>query len=200
MYCRLTRFLAMPCAAAGVARVCFYGWWVGDLPDPRIALLAAEELPSVVLSVIGSPTGLPIVVVVADEVRRDAGLAQHSRDGVVERLQRTPRAVEKVGPPGVQIAAGGHTRHGADVAGVESERPLGEPLEIGRVCPIAAVGRQHVPVERVSNMTIIAFIHSPRVGVGELADRARIRDRAAQCAAIGTGHARRHRVLGIGLR
>ena len=143
--------LTMPHAAARIARMPFYRRWVGHLPNPRIALLAAEELPSAVLGVVGGTAGLPIVVVVADEVRRDSRVAQHPRRGVVERLQRPPRAVEEIGPPGVQIAASRHARHGADVAGIECQRPLGEPLEIGRVRPIAAVGRQHVPVERVEH-------------------------------------------------
>ena len=78
--------LAMPHAAARIARVRLYGWRIGHLPNPRIALLAAEELPSVVLGVVGSAAGLPIVVVVADEVRRDSGLAQHPRHGIVKRL------------------------------------------------------------------------------------------------------------------
>ena len=61
--------LAMPHAAARIARVRLYGRRIGHLPDPRVALLAAEELPSVVLGVVGSSAGLPVVVVVANEVR-----------------------------------------------------------------------------------------------------------------------------------
>ena len=124
---------------------------LGHLADEGIALLATEKLPRGIAAVIGRPAILPVVVVVGGQVGVHAGPAEHLRDRVVERLQRPPRRVQEVGPPGVEVAPRRHARHGADVGALEGRRPPRQPREVGGVGPVAAVGRQQVPVERVEH-------------------------------------------------
>ena len=77
---------------------------------------------------------------VAHEMAVDAVLREQAGGGVVERLEGAPGAVEEVVPPGVQLAAGGHARHGADVGVIERDGPGGEA--VGRLVPDArAEGR-----------------------------------------------------------
>ena len=96
----------------------------------------------------GAPV-FPVVVVVRDQVGVDAVLFQYGESGVIERLVRPPGTVQEVVPAGVQLPARRHARHGADVVVVESDGALAEADEVGGQRPVAAVVRQHVPVQRV---------------------------------------------------
>ena len=62
---------------------------------PWIALLPANELVAVVPIVIGGAAILPIVEVVGDQMAVDAGVVQQLGERIVERLQRTPAAMQK---------------------------------------------------------------------------------------------------------
>ena len=122
---------------------------VRDLALPGIALLATHVDPARIAVVIGGTAVLPVVIVVGDEVGVDPVLLQDREGGVVERLERAPGAVQEVVPAGVQLAPGGHARHGTDVVVVERDRAFAETHEVGRQGPVATVVRQHVPVQRV---------------------------------------------------
>ena len=122
---------------------------IGDLAFPGIALLAAHVLPARIAVVVGGAAVFPVVVVVRDKVRVDAVAFQDCESGVVERLVRPPGTVQEVVPAGVQLPACRHARHGADVVVVESNRALAQADEVGGERPVAAVVRQHVPVQRV---------------------------------------------------
>ena len=79
----------------------------------------------------------------------DAVLLQDGERGVVERFVRPPGTVQEVVPTGVKLPPRWHARHGADIVVVEGDRALAEAHEVWGQRPVAAVVRQHVPVERV---------------------------------------------------
>ena len=126
---------------------------IGDLADPRVALLPAEELPRVVPRVVVGPAGLEVVVVVRRQVAVDGAipLAQQVEAVEVEGLHRPPAAVQKAGASRVQVAPRGHAGHGADVAAVERDRPPRQPREVGRAGPRRPVGGEEVAVEAVEH-------------------------------------------------
>ena len=59
--------------------------------------------------------------------------------------------MKEIGSRRVEVASSGHTWHGADVGVVEGHRALRQSLEVWRVGPVTAVGRQEVPVQRVEH-------------------------------------------------
>ena len=122
-----------------------------DVGLPRVALLTAEELPGRVPRVVRRAAVLPVVRVVAREVRVHAGLAEHLRHRVVPGLERAPGAVQEVVPSGVQFSTGGHARHGSGVEPVEGHGPLGETAEVRGVDLVRAVRRQQMPVQAVEH-------------------------------------------------
>ena len=89
------------------------------------------------------------MVVVRDQVRVKTVVLQDAESGVVEGLEWTPGAVQEVVPAGVQFPTRRYARHGADVVVVESDRALAQADEVGGQRPVAAVVRQHVPVQRI---------------------------------------------------
>ena len=124
---------------------------VGHLSHPGIALVAAAELPGVVLGVIGGAALFEVVLMVGAEVGVDAVLLEHLRHGVVEGLERPPTAMEEVVAAGVEFAPGGHAGQAAGVGILELDRAGGQTLEVGRVHPVAAVVGQVVPVQGVEH-------------------------------------------------
>jgi hypothetical protein len=121
-------------------------------PLPGIALLAAHELPRAVAGVVCRASVLPVVGVVADEVRMDARLPEQLGHRVIEGLQRPPAAVEEVVSARMHLAAGRHAWHRAGVEVLEEYRPLGQPPEIRSVDEgVRRVRLQHVPVEAVEH-------------------------------------------------
>ena len=94
------------------------------IADPGIALLSAHKFVGGIALVISRPAVFPIMLVVGDDMRVHAILVQQLWHRVVKRLQRTPTAMQKVVAPGVQLAAGGHTRHAADEGVVEGRGAL----------------------------------------------------------------------------
>ena len=116
---------------------------------PRIALLPAHEFERVVAVVVRGAAVLPVVVVVGHEVRVHALPVQDLGERVVERLERSPRAVQERQPAGVHVAPRGHARQAADVMVVERDAALREALEVGRLHGAAAVAFQRTPVERI---------------------------------------------------
>ena len=87
--------------------------------------------------------------VVGHEMAVDAGLVQQFRKGVVEGLQRAPAAVQEGKAAGQHVAPGRHAGQAADIVAVERHRAARQPVEVRRRDPRAAVGAEHVPVQRV---------------------------------------------------
>ncbi len=102
----------------------------------------------------------------------DPGPAQLLRHRVVERLQRSPTAVQEVVPPGVQLPSRRHARQRSGVAAVERDRPLGQPLEVGGDDRVRPVRRQQVPVQAVEHdhdrSHRVTFRVGSGVGVGSV--------------------------------
>ena len=140
-----------PARIVRVATVCVWSLWIGDLPDPHIALLAAKKLPRAVLRVVGGPARFPIVLVVTHQMRRHATFGKHPRHGGIKRLERTPGSMQKIGPTRVQISTSGHAGHRTHIAIVKRDAALGQALKVRRVHPVTAVGRQHVAIKRIKH-------------------------------------------------
>ena len=141
----------LPPEGAGTVADVLRDLGIGDDALPRIAFVAARDLPTGVAGVVGGAALLPVVVVIADEVGVDAVVLEDFGHGVVEGFERAPTAVQEVVAPGVQFAAAGHARHAAHVAVGEGDGAFRQPLEVGRVDPIAAVGREHAAIEGVEH-------------------------------------------------
>ena len=121
-----------------------------DLPlSPLFSSSLLFRLPSLVD--VRRPAVLPVVMVVRRLVRVHTGLVQKLERRVVERLQGPPRAVQKVVPPRVQLAARRHARHGADVELVELAGAFGEAHEVRRLHPLVAVRGEEVAAEGVEH-------------------------------------------------
>ncbi len=129
----------------------------GDLPEPGVALMAAEKLPGIVAGVVIGASRFEIMVVIGAEVRVDSGLLENLRHRIVKRLERSPTAMQEVGTPGVQIPSRRHARHRTNIALVKRHRLLRQAFEIGRVDPIAAKRGSMCRLSE-SNMTMIIFI------------------------------------------
>src|SRR6185437_34607 len=82
---------------------------------PLVAFLAADEFVAVIARVIGGAAILPVVEMVGDEMAVDAGLAEQLRKGIVERLQRSPAAVQEGEPAGLHVASRRHAGQAADI-------------------------------------------------------------------------------------
>lgn len=139
-----------PVLAPGVAKV-RRNCGVFDLADPGVAFLPTQKFEAAVARVVGAAAVFPVVLVVGCQVAVDARFFENFRHGIIERFERPPTAVQKVGPRSVQIAARGHTGHGANVGFVESDSALRQTRKVGRVRPLTAVGREQVPVEAVEH-------------------------------------------------
>src|SRR5690606_35558271 len=109
-----------------------------QLTFPRIAFVASDGLPCRILGMIRRPAGLPVVVMIAYQMGMDAASGHHARHGTVERLERTPPAVQEIKPSSMQVAACRHARHPADPGLVERYGALRKPCEIRTVNPFAA--------------------------------------------------------------
>ena len=104
---------------------------------PGVAFLAAHELVGVVAVVVGGAAVLPVVEVVGHEVAVDAGLVQQLGEGVVERLQRAPAAVQEGQAAGQHVAPGRHAGQAADIVVVEGDAtrsPAGRSSASGCAC------------------------------------------------------------------
>ncbi len=118
---------------------------------PRIVFLPANEVPGAEAAVVRGAAVLEVVHVVGDQMRVDSGVSHHLREGVVERLERTPAAVHEIEPTGVQVAACRHARKAADEVCVESHAAAGEAIEIRRLDrsgSIAAERGAHQGIEK----------------------------------------------------
>ena len=102
----------------------------GNARYPRISLLPADEIPTVKGGVIGCAAVLEIVVVVGDQVAMDSRMMHQPRSSHIKRFQRSPRAVQKIQPPGLQVAPGGHTGQRADNVSVELHTACRQTVKI----------------------------------------------------------------------
>ena len=75
---------------------------------------------------------LEVVVVVGDEVGIDAAFAQKIGKGVVERLERSPPAVQEIQATGLHVPPRGHAGETADIVVVKDQRACGERVEVRR--------------------------------------------------------------------
>ena len=98
---------------------------------------------------VGGAAILQVVEVVGDQVAVDAGPVQQLGEGVVERLQRPPAAVQEAQPAGLHVAPCRHAGQATDIVPVEGQRARRQPVEVGCRDARAAIGPQQVPVERV---------------------------------------------------
>ena len=89
---------------------------------PGVAFLAADEFVAVVAVVVGRAAILQVVEVVGDQVAVDAGLVQQLGEGVVERLQRAPAAVQEVQPARSACRAAPACRAGCRHSGCRRSR------------------------------------------------------------------------------
>jgi hypothetical protein len=129
-----------------------FGWGGGvDVGFPEVPFLAPVELKGTVAGMVGAAAIFPIVVVVGGEVAVDTVALENLRHRIVERFEGTPAPVEKAIAARVEFAAGGHARHAAHIGALKGDALFGEALEVGRVRPVAAVGRQHVAVQRIEH-------------------------------------------------
>jgi hypothetical protein len=86
---------------------------------------------------------------VGDEMAVGAAGMQQLRHGVVERLERSPAAVQKAQAAGQHVAARRHARQAADIVLVETETARGEPVEVRRRNTTSAIGAKQMAVERI---------------------------------------------------
>ncbi|MNI60093.1 hypothetical protein D3C73_1152850 [compost metagenome] len=101
---------------------------------------------------IGPSPILPVMLMVGNEMRIDAGLAELLDRRIVERLQRSPAPVQEIIPPGMQFPPGRHAGHAPDVAVAEYDGALGKALKLGSANPVRpAVRREHMPVKRIEH-------------------------------------------------
>ena len=116
---------------------------------PRIAFLTAHEFEGGITGVIGGAAILEIMIVIGDQMRMHIPRFQRFGKGIVERLKRTPAAMQKRQMPGQHVAPRRHAGHRADIMAVIDPRPRRQPVEIRRRNAGAAIGRQHVTVQRI---------------------------------------------------
>ena len=123
-----------------------------------------------------------------------ARLAQQLGEGVVEGLERPPAPVQEGEPAGHHVAPRRHAGHRADVVAGRRSGPRRQPVEVRRRHLLAAVGREHVPVERVEEDEDGLHAFGSCVGRGGCAaSRGRCRCRSTLStvdAAPGTGRRR----------
>lgn len=117
--------------------------------DPGIVLLPAHELPGVVAVVIGGAAILEIMEMVADQMAVDTGLLQNFRQGIIERLQRPPRAMHEIEPTGMDVPPCRHAGQRADIVIVEADGATCETIEIRRRDLCSAVTAQGETIERI---------------------------------------------------
>ena len=122
---------------------------VRHLALPGVALLTAHVHPTRIAVVVGGAAILPVVIVVGDQCRVDAVFLQNREGGVVEGFERPPGPMQEIVPSRMQFAPGRHAGHGADVVVVEGDRAFAQAHEVRRQGPVAAVVRQHVPVQGI---------------------------------------------------
>ena len=100
---------------------------------------------------VGGAAVFAVVLVVGGEMGIDAVDLEDFGHGVVEWFERAPASVQKVVAAGVELATGRHARHAGDVGVVVGDRAPCEAFEVGRMNPVAAIGRQHASIERVEH-------------------------------------------------
>ncbi len=81
----------------------------------------------------------------------NAVLFEQFRHGIIKRLERPPAPVQKVVAASVQFPPRRHARHAGHIGAVEGDAPLREALEIGRMHPIAPIGRQQMSIEGIEH-------------------------------------------------
>ena len=87
------------------------------------------------------------MAVVAGQMGMDTVLLEQLGHGVVIGFHRSPGAMEKIVPPRVQLPSGRHAGHAAHITGIEHSAFFRQPLKVGGLHPIAAIGRQKPPVQ-----------------------------------------------------
>ena len=119
--------------------------------DPVVVLLPADELPAVEGEVVVAAAPLEEMVVIGDQHRRPAGIAQDGDQVAIIRLQRAPAAPGELVAPGPEVAPGGHAGVGAQVGAVEGRAHLGQALKVGCADGRGAVGLQVIAPQRVDD-------------------------------------------------
>src|SRR5262249_14860901 len=66
-----------------------------------------------------------------------------------EWLHRAPAAMQEIEAAGQDIAPRRHARQAADIVPVEGHATLGQPVEVRRRYPRAAVWAEQMPIERI---------------------------------------------------
>jgi hypothetical protein len=70
------------------------------------------------------------MVVIGDQMRMNANVAQFVKHGLIKRFHRSPASVHEIEPAGLDIAACRHARQAANVVLLECDGFLGKTLEI----------------------------------------------------------------------
>ena len=85
----------LPCGTRRVciATHCIPNWWIFNLTNTRVALLSPKELPRRILGVVGRAAILPIMLMVAHQMRRNPVFFQHPGHRIIEWFEWPPRAV-----------------------------------------------------------------------------------------------------------
>ena len=96
-------------------------------------------------------TVLEVVKMVGDQMGVDSIFLEDFGHRIVERLQRSPTAVEEIVATGVQLAPSRDARHAAHITIVKSCSLFGQPREVDCLDRLAAVGRQHVTIEAIKH-------------------------------------------------
>ena len=68
---------------------------------PRVPFLTTDALPGGIPGVVGGTAILPIVLMVADQMAANSGVAQNFRHRIIEGFQRPPAAVQEIGAAGM---------------------------------------------------------------------------------------------------
>ena len=136
-------------AIAGKMNEVLRPFHTADHALPVVALLSAEALPGAVAVVIRRAAVLPVMRVIADQMRIHAVALENFGHGIVVGLDRAPAVVQEIVAAGMQLAARGHARKAARVAGFKLRRALREAGKVRRVRLGAAIRLEHMPVQGI---------------------------------------------------